>query len=849
MKNQHPLENCPLRTFGCITTTDTHPFRILDIDLDALDLFLSGYSSNDYTQFNQQQQQQQQQQQSPISCDYPHDQQFDHFEQRTHARAKALRFLKGLNIADVLLPDPQSCLTPSYTPSSPLLSDPSLQSFLVAEEAILSNTNEQHQILNSRARRVHACIHHAPASRHSLIAENSNINSGSSSSSNSSSNSNAGDGRRFYLVKDVTEMHGLAVAARSGVKLCGNLGQPQQPFSTRHHSNCREGGEEHELKYSIVPPNHHQQQQQQQQLKEKEEKGKVSISNRDSGIMLLDDDYTSWGITAAGSAVTSATPSSPSFSDPGLLILQVTRFGTIDHAFAISQSDQDKNNLTISHDHPLFLAQDRASIEAMTNGSIMAQVHPHDLAMLCKGLDQVCKALYTSFRARWRVHPAEMQSMEYEGEVEEEEAAVAAEEEEEEEEEEEAEEEVTKKTSDLVAMVERTSRIIEFQGEVFEEWVDSSAAVNNQTASPVGTHEEYVWAEVTGVLSNGSPILVVRPLTMSEAVEQEASNAVAAVSRNHDIYYDHYDPFVDAHSEDDEGYLEMEMDLDTTMNYLQDPIALVEWRTQKDQGWKRMDLGEGLYLSQCTVQGLSDLKESSSSDASSARLSKCHHHRHNGQHHSSPRPLLFIFSPMAALASWPALSSVVLDARKQWIHTIHLTQDQFRAWCEYLLDAALDQTIKSVSLGMTLLGYVQRYPTSPPPPYPYLFSESMESNQEQQHQKLQKRTVLDKNQGPVEPCPPKLSGLDRAGKVLEANCPALDGVVRQIGKSWIGQRIMEKSRLDQKLDVVADQVVDWWESKDSMAEALTTSIPLLNTLKAYTPYTPFSFLTSKSKKQ
>ncbi|KAF9173187.1 hypothetical protein BGX21_001553 [Mortierella sp. AD011] len=773
MKYQHTLENCPLRTFGCITTTDTHPFRVLDIDLDALDLFLSGYSSNDhYTQLQQQ-----------TLCDYPYDQQIDHFEQLTHARAKALRFLKGLNVADILLPDPESCLNPS---SSPLSSDPSIQSFLVAEEAILCNTNGQHQLLNSRARRIHACIHHTPAS------ENSNIGS---SSSSSSSSSNASDGRRFYLLKDVTEMHTLAFLARSGIRLCGNLAQPQQPFST-HHPNCRGGGE-HKLKYDIVSPNQH---------KEKE-KGKVSISNRDSAIMLLDDDYT-WSVAAAGSAVTSTTSSS--FPDPGLLILQVTRFGTIDHAFAIPQSDQDKNNLVISHDLPLFLAQDRTSIEAMANGSIMAQVHPHDLAILCKGLDQVCKAFYTSFRARWRVHPTEE-------ELEEEKVA------------EEEEEKETKATGDLVSMVEKTSNIIEFQGEIFEEWVDPFAVANSQA---VGINGEYVWAEVTGKLSNGSPILVVRPLTMPEAVEHEASHGIAAVSRRHSVYNDHYEPFVDAHSDDDEGYLEMEMDLDMSMSYIQDPVALVESRAQKDQGWKRMDLGEGLCLSQCTVQGLSDLKESPPSEASPAHLSKSHRHRHSSQHHPSPRPLLFIFSPMATFVSWPTLSSLVLDARKQWVHTVHLTQDQFRAWCEYLLDAALDQTIKGVSFGVTLLGFTQRYPT--PPSYRRTISESTESNQGQQHRKL--------------PYPTKLSGLDRAGKVLEANCPALDGVVRQIGKSWIGQRIIEKSQLDQKLDVVADQVVDWWESKDGMADALTTSIPLLNTLKAYTPYIPFSFLASKNKK-
>ncbi|KAF9202702.1 hypothetical protein BGZ49_007158 [Haplosporangium sp. Z 27] len=789
MKHQHPIENCPLRTFGCITTSDTPPYRILDIDLIALDLFLSGYSPNDhYTQINFQ---------PPSSPNlYPDDQQFDHFEQLTHARAKALRFLKGLNVSDVLLSDPQSF----YSSTS---SDPSsnLQSFIIAEEAILTNRRHQNQTFNAKTRHIHACIHYSSTSQHTPYHNNS------SSSSNG--------GQRFYLVKDVTDMHGLAVAARSEVRLCGSLGQPQQPFCTQR---CRERGTEHELECSnIVPPPSNQ------QLRKKEEK---VISHRDSGIM-LNDEYNSWSVTTTGSksihasATTTTNLSSLSSMDPGLLILQVTRFGTIDHAFAIPQSDQDHDNVTIKDDQSLFLAQDRSSIETMANGSIMAHVHPQDLAMFCKGLDQVCKALYISFRVRWRVHAF----VECEEDEDEKNKAVK----------EEAIGDADEKG--LIMMAEGEPKIIEFQGELFEEWVDPCAAVNKRIAPPP-PKEEYVWTQVTGVLSNGSPILVVRPLTLSEALKQDASRSTTAASRNN-LYFDYYDPFVDAHSDDDEGYLEMEMEQDTTLSSSQGHTALLEWGAQKDQGWKRMDLGEGLILSQSGVQGFSDLKEMALSDTS---LDSDHafkyqqHQRHNGQRHIGPEPLfLFTFSPMAVLASWPTtLSSAAFDARKQWIHTVHLTRDQFQAWCEYLLDAALDQTIKSVTLGMTILGYPQCFPVPPPC--------STECKQEQ-HQ--ESTMIQAKKQCTAEQSTPKLSGLHRAGKVLEANCPALDGVVRQIGKSWIGQRIIVKSRIDQRLDVVADQVVDWWENQESVAASLTASIPLLN---KFTAYTPLSYWNSKSKR-
>ncbi|KAF9438115.1 hypothetical protein BGZ76_009733 [Entomortierella beljakovae] len=436
----------------------------------------------------------------------------------------------------------------------------------------------------------------------------------------------------------------------------------------------------------------------------------VADSISDSGILLDDDGLATWGSSAVA----------PSFKDPGLLILQVTRFGTIDHAFAIPQSDFNKAGVTISCDHPLFLAQNRASIESMANNSIMSQVHPHDLAELCYGLDQVCKSLYTSFHARWRVHSFDELSTDCEH------AAISTY----------INDNDNNDEDDEVDNMKQASNLIEFQGVTYEEWIDPFAISGDQPTSSIRECGEYVWAEVTGVLSSGSPVLVVRPLTMAEAAAHEGFDEVPipapvnVPSRSYVRYdpYDPYDPYYDADSDDDEGYLEMEMEEESELN--EDPAVIVDFRVYKDQSWRRMDHGEGLCLSHNNVQGLSDLGNSS---------------------------------------------------------------------------------------GMS-------------PGYPCKSSTKGQNSSRHSHRRTRVKPMM-------------LPGLYRAGKVLEANYPALDGVVRQIGRSWIGQRIIARGRLEHKIDVVAEQVIDWLESKDRIV-ALTSSLPMYNAL---TTYTPLYFLTTKAR--
>ncbi|KAF8924466.1 hypothetical protein EDD21DRAFT_372476 [Dissophora ornata] len=793
---QHTFDDCPLRSFGCITTTDTSPYRILDLDIEALDLFLTGYRYDHHHQG--QPPQSPQEEHSPY--DFPLDH-HEHHEQRMHARAKALRFLTGLNMADVLLPDTQSCLTTPPSASMASLSDEcSLQPFIVSEDAILSNDNERcSSMKTAQTRHVHACIHYSPTG----LDDSNSCNNAHISDFNSTSR-----GYRFYLIKDVTEMHSLAIAARNSIRVSGRLGQRQQPFLTRHlryHHPSKCDGNGNTKETSSFPTG--------------------ASSN------VLDD--LSWGTVSVGPTTSSPFP----VADPGLLIIQVTRFGTIDHAFAIPQLGQEEGkSLSQSWpDQPLFLAQDKAAIEAMASNALMAYVHPKDLPSLCKGLNQVCKSLYTVFRARWRVDALPELFSEDE------------------------DDESDESDEEMDALVECASRTIEFQGELFEEWLDPSATSGRQM-SPHGS-EEYAWTEVTGVLSNGNPVLVVRPLTMPEIEEEDSSLMMSALSKALNISCT---TFVDVESEDDDGYLDMEMDLDMDMELDQALItaemASVETKPQKDLVRRRMDLdlGEGLCLSQSNVQGLSDLRVISVSPSSTATfVSQCR--RSSQFYQSNGQPLFLAFSPIMRFTTWPGLSSVVLDAWKEWVQTVQLTREQFQAWCEYLLDMAFNQTMTAVSFGMALMGCETLVLS--PSSYPFLFQNWPPMQRKQQKEQAQQTWTIPSEDS--EPCvksqcfepsqqatlsaecsSAKLSGIGRAGKVLEANCPALEGVVRQIGSSWIGQRIIVTSRLDQKLDVVADHVVDWWESEDRVA-ALTTSVPLLNTL---TTYTPLGYLVTKMKR-
>ncbi|CAO3564210.1 unnamed protein product [Mortierella alpina] len=853
---QHTLESCPLNPFGCITTTDTAPYRILDLDLAALDLFLSGYEYDRH-----------------------------HKDRLQRARSKTLQFLRGLNVADVLLPDSEACL---LLPSSKTATADAVHSYLISEDAIVTPSLKP----SSTTRRVHVCIHHSSSTSASTPTSIPSHNHRGRAATSPST------GCRYYLVQDVTEMHDLAMAARNGIRASGRLAQPQQCPTAR--------------------------QQQKLQLQQSSNRGQTVrkpasmtlLRSRDSGIM-LDEEY--WH-HSSDHTVNNKSPSSSETSpfkatqpatiqDPGLLILQVTQFGTIDHAFAIPQSagearrktgwsaisslssscimnDDDDNNTSGDDENDdvntsVFLAHDRVAIEAMASEAVMAYVHPQELSALCKGLDQVCKALCTVFRARWRADAPSSESM---PSLEDDDCSRASE-----------------NSLDL-RQDNRQCKTIEFQGERFEEWVDPSAAAAMACVQGSSVKEEedddkeascrYAWTEVTGVLSNGNVVLVVRPLTMPEVEEQEwlmASSPLVNTSARYltsssqgssssssssfapipsFVNYTDDDDADEDEDEDEDGYLEMEMELGSLCSeqtlVQDDGESKVDWRALTDGVRRRMDLEEGLSLSKSSgavVSKLSDLSSlTSSSSISSVSARSKLDIRVKAQQppcHSNKRTLLITFSPTAAasslvLVSLPVLSSIALDAWRQWVHMIHLTREQFQAWSEYLLDLALGKTIETVSFGMTILGCAPRPYLSAPALMDYgnyycSPAESGSGVQQALAQELCQRTTVMTIQK-SHPSPQedeavhRMSGLNRAGKVLEAHYPGLEGAVRHIGQSWLGHRIMATVHLE-KLDVVADQVVDWWESDDRVAALVASSVPpLLNTLTAYTP---LSFLSRR----
>ncbi|KAG0242833.1 hypothetical protein BGX31_011555, partial [Mortierella sp. GBA43] len=579
---------------------------------------------------------------------------------------------------------------------------------------------------------------------------------------------------------DVTEMHALALAAKNGIKASGRLGQRQQPLSTR-----RDRAQEARRK------NRRSAVRRSSPSEESEEKLGGTLSHRDSGIML--DDHT-WG--SAPSSL-----STPEIADPGLLILQVTRFGTIDHAFAIPQSDRnEKFNAPLHHNTRLFLAQDKASIEAMASNSLMAYVHPQDLPSLCKGLDQVCKGQYTNFRVRWRIEGLQDYS-----------------------DDEDSDDDVERRVRTKKALAEGRfdleSRIIKYEGELYEEWVDPSASVS-LAVSAMGKAEEFAWAEVTGVRSQGNPVLVVRPLTMPEAEEIETPCATAALSKT---------PHADSAAEkddDDEGYLEMDHDCEMDESSDSEKASAHRKRHARKHSNSSTDL-EALAEAVAKLQSTENLALMTPRSSS-----ECQCRRRDQRDVRPPR------------ISWPPVSAVATEAWNQWIDTLNLTKEQFAAWREYLLEAFLNQTISTVSRGISFLGCDSLVVAQP---FPYdgseFMSEFIKYQEQKRIQSLKESAMPSANRA----VSPTLPGLNRAGKVLEAQCPALDGVVRQIGGSWIGQRIFETGRLDKKLDMVAGHAMDLWESDDRVA-TLTTAVPMLNTLTTYASYTPISFFASKIRK-
>ncbi|KAG0281774.1 hypothetical protein BGZ95_010427, partial [Linnemannia exigua] len=470
-------------------------------------------------------------------------------------------------------------------------------------------------------------------------------------------------------------------------------------------------------------------------------------------------------------------------------------------------------------------------VAAMTNTSVMSYVHPDDTRALCQGLDRACKALYTVFRIRWRLagqeHLLESDRQHYPLD--------------------------SSSFSTAVSTKDSSVRHIEFQGESFEEYVDPTAVPDASLTSRVSndghTLAKYIWVEITGVLSNSQPLLVVRPLTTAELFDQanEASLATAAAAAA--------------------AAAAANSSMITSSRRSNARSLLVHekkgWKTKS----KRMDLEEGMRLpKQVNLSALTSLSMTTSShhdemgprmpgslplslqQQPSQQLMTATRSR-NPSGHANPMPSFLAFPSNATLPWSGVFVTIALNAWRQWIQTVHAGQAQFRDWCEYLLETTIDQMIESLSLGLTLLGIEEAPPSVGQENGAVvavgLYHHHDDHLQQQQQQQLRLEDVAQEQQtesalqrktkriqqkdhdSSLETWASMdsqqhqqhqqqkaamhqqtLSGLHRAGKILEAY-PSIEGVVRNIGNSWLGQKI--KSRLEQKLDVVADQVVDWWE--------------------------------------
>ncbi|KAG0056409.1 hypothetical protein BGZ83_005124 [Gryganskiella cystojenkinii] len=468
----------------------------------------------------------------------------------------------------------------------------------------------------------------------------------------------------------------------------------------------------------------------------------------------------------------------------------------------------------------LFLGKDRSAIEGMTNNSVMSFVHPEDLRILCRGLDRVCKALYTQFRVRWRVHTSPIVTPQTESN------------------------ETISACADFSAsdeMLVSPKKTIEFQGEIFEEWIDPTgmeyftACKNVISAKDSSDDEEeqalFAWTEIKGVISQGQPMLVIRPLTAQERIqmqlEEEASSAIES-SRSRS--YQDNDKENDG-DETDEAYesaqeaswkikskrmgLEERMTLPKQLNLSALTTLSIEERSNRMPGSFPLTKSTPLHLLNNNNNSYSSSMYTQQQPSSSS-FTRCYssgtHSRTSSGWMTMPAAMAY---PATVSPPWTVVMTVALDAWKKWIQTVHAGQAQFKDWCEYVLVLTFDQAIEGVSLGLTLLG-VEGSQSSKAISR---LSESEEVEEEDeglgqdlvQHQQQHRRhlrAISSRLEDPSQETQPTMTGMDRVGKILEAY-PSVDGVVKQIGGSWLGQ--MVKFRLEHKLERVAGQVVNWWD--------------------------------------
>ncbi|KAG0256356.1 hypothetical protein BG011_004604 [Mortierella polycephala] len=446
----------------------------------------------------------------------------------------------------------------------------------------------------------------------------------------------------------------------------------------------------------------------------------------------------------------------------------------------------------------------------------MSHVHPDDIRKLCQGLDRICKSQGSVFRVRWRKHNAGLHPHDHEHDH---------------------------GSQDSSFIVQgRASRRFEFQGEIFEEWIDPTASPPSPSASTAQEKDssaanDFAWTEITGALSNGQPMLAIRPLTRLEILEQQESASESSM--------------ITASRRSRKEFGQCGTDTSSFK-------TRTDWKSKS----KRMELDEAMKMpGQRNVSALTTLTMTSTPEAVHLKMpgalpdnvsidvvGNSEHTQHFLQKHS---PLfsdslphsdreecpgmkmtsIIEFSSMT-IVPWTELTAVVLDAWNHWTQTVRAGQGHVQLWCEFILESAIDQTIDIVSWGLTLVGIdcnsvdseleeqrlsaagaTKRIPSS----------KSCEQkdclvygdHQHQYHRRQQGQEHASKGYQR------KMSGLDRASKKILEGYPSLDGVIRNIGNTWLGEKI--KSRLDYRLDIVADKVMDWWESSSNDSSMLSES--------------------------
>ncbi|KAK3811766.1 MAG: hypothetical protein J3Q66DRAFT_348392, partial [Benniella sp.] len=453
----HSFAECPLRTFCSLTTTNDYPFHILHVDNAALDLFLASPSS--------------------LHSSKDEDDPLSDPAVLAHHRTEAMRYLRGKPVAEILVSDLDSCNTSTVTATATTPCNNTIQSFMISEQTVLTCRNTLEASSTARyARHVHGCIHTSvpyfpsSSSSSSLLPTPSDSVQEQLQDQHMSRSLHHNTLSRVYVLKDVTEIHSLAHAIQT------DLQRESLPRSTRSPRSSMSSAR------GTLPS--------------KDRRETASTNSRQKPYST--DDGDDWTIRASSSLSSSspehALAQRAACPKDDLLLLHVTRFGTIDHAFVMPDPLVDYRRSSYYN----------ATTHAARNTAVMSYAHPDDIQTLCRGLDRICKSRPATFRIRWRVQRQKHESSDPCTET----------------------SNMEKRGRSWTTTPTAPSRIIEFKGESFEEWFDPTAVsnpaslANAQAQCPQNDDENYFWAEVRGIQSRGQPLLVVRPLTAQELQRQ-----------------------------------------------------------------------------------------------------------------------------------------------------------------------------------------------------------------------------------------------------------------------------------------------------------------------------------------